>query len=108
LLSEMNDPAGYNARVISKYRIDSIVTSEFQLRKEVMESKMMSLSAVILKIDFNYKIASKTRAWKGQGDSFSPFKCIATIQNEDALTVYWKGVKHSESITELKPDLVRL
>ena len=76
LLSEMNDPAGYNARVISKYRIDSIVTSEFQLRKEVMESKMMSLSAVILKIDFNYKIASKIRAWKGQGDSLDPLNAL--------------------------------
>lgn len=108
LLSKMNDVSGYNARVISKYRIDNIVISEFQLRKEVMESKMMSLSAEMLKLDFNYKIASKIRVWKGQGDSFSPFKCIATVQNEDALTVFWKGIKHSESITEMIPDLTRL
>ena len=108
LLSRMDDPLGYNARVISKYRIDNIVISEFNLRKEVQESKMMALSAEILKVDFNYKIANKIRVWRSQGVSFSPYKCITTIQNEDALNVYWKGVKHSESITELKDDLVRL
>jgi hypothetical protein len=31
-----------------------------------------------------------------------------TIQNEDALTVFWKGLKGSESIKEITPDLRQL
>jgi hypothetical protein len=43
-----------------------------------------------------------------QGQSFSPYRCIVTIQNEDGLTVYWKALKHSESFNEIKEDLDRL
>jgi hypothetical protein len=40
--------------------------------------------------------------------SFVPYKCVITIQNEDGLTVFWKALRHSESFSEIKPDLVRL
>jgi hypothetical protein len=69
---------------------------------------MMGLNASLLKIDFNYKIAKKIRVWTKQGQSFTPFKCIVTVQNEDGLTVFWKALKHSKSIMEISPDLIRL
>jgi hypothetical protein len=73
-----------------------------------MEAKMMGLLASILKIDFNYKLASKIRVWTKQGQSFSPFKCLVTVQNEDGLTVFWKALKQSESFAEITLDLIRL
>jgi hypothetical protein len=94
--------------VLSKYRIDSIVTTVYNSRKKFQEAKMKGLSAVILKIDFNYKLAHKVRVWLKQGQSFVPFKCILTIQNEDGLTVFWKALKHSESFSEISEDLRRL
>jgi hypothetical protein len=108
LFSKFNDKTAYNGRVLSKHRIDSIVTTVFNHRKTFQESKMMGLTAEILKIDFNYKIASKIRVWSKAGNSFAPYKCIVTIHNEDGLTVYWKVLKHSESFTEIVPDLKRL
>jgi hypothetical protein len=106
--SKFDDKAGYNGRVLSKYRIDQIVSTVFNHRKAFIESKMMCLTACVLKVDFNYKIASKIRVWTKQGQSFSPYKCIATIQNEEGLTVFWKALKHSESFSEMNADLVRL
>jgi Transposase len=108
LFSKFNDKQGYNGRVLSKYRVDSIVTSVFNHRKAFMEAKMMGLLACILKIDFNYKLASKLRVWTKAGQSFVPFKCIVTIQNEDGLTVFWKALKQSESFAEIEQDLIRL
>jgi hypothetical protein len=106
--SKFDDKQGYNGRVISKFAVDSIATTVFNQRKAFMEAKMKGVCASILKIDFNYKLASKIRVWTKQGQSFCPFKCIVTIQNEDGLTVFWKALKHSESFTEIKDDLIRL
>jgi hypothetical protein len=106
--SEFNDKLGYSGRVLSKYRVDSMVMTVFNHRREFQELKMKSLTACLLKIDFNYKLARKIRVWTKQGQSFSPYKCIATIHNEDGLTVFWKALKNSESIREIEPDLVRL
>jgi hypothetical protein len=50
----------------------------------------------------------KIRVWTKQGQSFSPFKCLCTVQNEDGLTVFWKALKHAESFAEIKEDSVRL
>lgn len=108
LFSEFDDKKGYNGRVLSKHRIDSIVTTVFNSRKKFQEAKMKGLCASILKIDFNYKLAHKVRVWTSKGESFVPFKCILTIQNEDALTVFWKALKHSESFSEIAEDLRRL
>jgi hypothetical protein len=108
LFTEFGDKKGYNGRVLSKYRIDSIVTNVYNTRKQFQDAKMKGLCAAILKIDFNYKLAHKVRVWTKQGTSFVPFKCIVTIQNEDGLTIFWKALKHSESFTEIIEDLRRL
>ena len=69
---------------------------------------MQGITACILKIDFNYKLASKIRIWTKQGQSFSPYKCLITIHNEDGLTVFWKALKNSESFCEIEDDLIPL
>jgi hypothetical protein len=100
---------GYSGRFLSKYRINSsMVTSVFQHQRQYQELKMRGLSARLLKIDFNYKLAMKIRVWTKQGQSFSPYKCLCTVQNQDGLTVFWKAMKHAESFAEIKEDLVRL
>ena len=70
-----------------------------------MVAKMQGLRAQLLKIDFNYKIARKIKVYTGRGKSFSPFKCIATIQNEDTQTIWWGGIAGSESMSKLQPAL---
>jgi hypothetical protein len=106
--SQFKDKVGYNGRVLSKYRVDSMVMSVFKHRSAFQELKMRSLTATILKIDFNYKLARKIRVWTKQGQSFSPYKCLVTVHNEDGLTVFWKALKHSESFSEIEQDLIRL
>jgi hypothetical protein len=108
MFSSMTDPQGYNARFLSRSRIDSLLTTENQHRKPVQLGKMYGLKAQILKIDFNYKLAKKIHVWQGRQGAFRPYKCFVTIQNEDALTVFWKGLKGSESIKEITPDLRQL
>jgi hypothetical protein len=108
LFSKMEDKLCYNGRFLSKYRIDQVVSIAFHYRRAFQESKMMGLRATMLKIDYNYKLASKIHVWTGQGQSFPPYKCIITIHNEDGLTVFWKALKHSESLSEIGPDLLRL
>jgi hypothetical protein len=108
LFSKFDEKVGYNGKFLSKYRINSIVTSVFQHRKRFQECKMKGLCAEILKIDFNYKLARKIRVWLKQGASFGPYQCIVTIQNEEGMTVFWKALKHSESFAEIEDDLMRL
>jgi hypothetical protein len=108
LFSSFSDKKGYNGRTLSKYKIDCVVSTVFNHRKAFMEAKMMGLRASIAKIDFNYKLASKIRVWTKHGQSFAPFKCIITIQNEDGLTIFWKALKQSESFAEILDDLIRL
>jgi hypothetical protein len=106
--SKFKDKKGYNGHVLSKFAVDSVATTVFDQRKAFMEAKMKCLCATILKIDFNYKLAAEICVWTKQGQSFCPFQCIVTIQNEDGLTVFWKALRHSESFTEIKEDLVLL
>jgi hypothetical protein len=108
MFSKFSDKSGYGGRLVSKHVIDGIVTSMFNQRKSFIEAKMSGLNARMLKIDYNYKLAKKIRVWTKQGQSFCPYKCIITVQNEDCQTVFWKALKHSESFTEIKPDLQRL
>ena len=102
MFSAMTDPNGYNARFLSMARTDSILMTEYQHRKPVQVGKMLGLTAEILKIDFNYKIAKKIRVWNGRGISFRPYKCLVTVQNEDGLTVLWKALHGSESFNVIK------
>jgi hypothetical protein len=106
--SQFKDKVGYNGRVLSKYRVDCMVMSVFNHRSALQELKMRSLTATILKIDFNYKLARKIRVWTKQGQSFSPYKWLVTVHNEDGLTVFWKALKHSESFSEIEQDVIRL
>ena len=106
--SNLKDRMGYNAQFIGTSRIDSVITTEFNHRKKITINKMMAIPAKVLKIDFNYKLASKVRVYQGPGKSFCPYKCIVTVQNEDAMTIYWRALKQSESITQIQGDLRRL
>jgi hypothetical protein len=85
LFSEFAAKTEWKGTVLIKYRVDSAVTSVFNHRITFMEAKMMELMASILKIDFNFKLASKIRVLTKQGRSFSPCKCLVTVQKMDLL-----------------------
>ena len=108
VFSKFDDPAGYNGRVLSWSRINSVLRTEFGNRKHIQDSKMRGLKATILKIDFQYELAKKIRVWKGQGCSYVPFQCIITVLNEHGLCVYWKALTSSESLKEVEDDLRKL
>ena len=108
MFSSMCDPRGYNACFISKHCIDSLLTTEHDYRKPVQLGKMYGLKAEILKMDFNYKMAKKIRVYYARGKGFLPYKCFWTIQNEDALTLAWKGLSGSESLRGIENDLIML
>jgi hypothetical protein len=102
LFSKFKDKFGYNGRCLSKFRIDGIVSTAFQYRRAFQESKMMGLRATVVKIDFNYKLASKIKVWLGHGLSFPPFKCLVTIHNEDGQTIFWTSRKTEQEPTDLE------
>jgi hypothetical protein len=80
----------------------------FNTGDQFQELKMHGLRASLLKINFNYKLAMKVKVWMKAGQSFSLYKCLCTVHNEDGLTVLWKALKHSELFAEIKGDFVRL
>jgi hypothetical protein len=106
--STIQDREQYNCQVISKNTIDRIVTTDFQHRKKIQENKMRGIKALVLKLDWHYKLPPKIKVFTGRGKSFSPFKSAASIQNEDAQTIFWKCYPCSEGIETMKEDLVRL
>lgn len=106
--SDMMDKQKCNVRVVSKSTIDRITTSDHKQRAPVQEAKMRNISARILKIDWHCKLPSKIKVCTGRGKCFSPFRCGVTMQQEDALAVFWKCFPCSESIDMLAPDLKRL
>jgi hypothetical protein len=106
--SRMLDKSGYNGKVLSKDRIDCILMTDFIHRKPIQQAKMMGLSAEVLKIDFEYKIVKKIHVYNGVGKAFRPYKCLATVQNEDNQTVYYKVCQGSETIDEIRQGLEHL
>ena len=44
--------------------------------------------------------------FSGAGKAFHPYKCLATVQNEDNQTVYYKVCQGSEAIDEIKTGLL--
>lgn len=107
--SACNDRTGYNGQCLSRRRIESVIRTEFHHRKAMQESKMRSLTATMLKFNFNYKIAKKMRVWTGPGQSFQPYESLLTVQNEYGLTVFWKAIRKGESLdTEVRSDLKKL
>jgi len=108
VFSKRDDPKGYNAKVLSWSRVNSILRTEFQNQKLLQESKMRGLTATILKFDFQYEMAKKIRVWSGPGQSYRPCYCILTILNELGMCVFWKALKTPESFKEVKDDLIKL
>jgi len=106
--SRLNDTLRCNARHLSKSSIDRIKITDFERRKPMIMAKMTSIKCQCYKIDWHYKLPSKTKVHQGKGKSFKPFKSAVAMQNEDVLTVFWKFYAATESITTLRPDLERL
>jgi len=105
LFTKMKDPAGYNARLLSVSRIESILMTDFMARKKLMQSKMMSQPSKMVKLDFTYKIPGKVNVYKGVGNCFKPYRCMFILQNEKNQTVHWKCLSSSESIESVKKGL---
>jgi len=106
--SSLNVRNQFNGRVISKATIDRIKSTDCQLRKSMQLAKMRSIIAKAWKIDWGYKLAPKIKVCTGRGKPFAPFNSIATVQNEDSLTLFWKCYPCSEGIDVMKDDLLRL
>jgi hypothetical protein len=105
LFSSLIDRKGYNARILSEGRIESILMTDFLNRKSVQVSKMMGLSAEVLKLDYHYKLPKKIQVYTGVGKCFNPYKCLATLQNENNQTVYFKWCAGGEAILEIDRGL---
>jgi len=106
--SSLSNPAGHNAKSVSVAAVDRIMATDFQHRKALQLAKMRSIKSETWKLDFGYKLAPKAKVWTGRGKCFAPFKSVAAIHNEDAMTVFWKFCSGSESIQLVVPDLKRL
>jgi len=106
--SKLDDSDGYNGKVLSWSQINAVLRTQFAHRKPMQDSKLRGLKATMLKIDFQYKLAKKTRVWKRQGESYRPFTCIVTVLNEHGLCVCWRALKSSESMKEIEDDLKKL
>jgi hypothetical protein len=101
LFSSLTNRSGYNARFLSEGRIESILMTYFLNRKSVQVSKMMGLPSEVLKLDYHYKLPKKVQVYTGVGKCFNPYKCLATVQNENNQTVYFKCCAGGEAISEI-------
>jgi len=106
--SGLFDSRHYNGRCVSKATVDRINATDFLRRKKIQLAKMRNIPASILKIDWSYKLPPKIKVYTGKGKAFSPFRSQITVQNEDAMTVFWKFYSGTESIDMAKADLVNL
>jgi len=105
LFTKMKDNTGYNARLLSTSRIESILMTDFMSCKKLMQSKMMSQPSKMVKLDFTYKIPGTVNVHKGVGDCFKLHRCMFVLQNEKNQTVHWKCLASLESITAVKKCL---
>jgi len=103
--SSLTDPHGFNARVLSKQTIDRTNWTDFQRRKALQEGKMRSHTAKIWKMDWHYKLPKKVKVYEKKGKSFAPYKSALSVQQEDALTIFWKFYPGAESIGMAERDL---
>jgi len=108
--SAMFDKDGYNAKLLSYGRIESIQHTYFLDRKEFMEASMLQLSGRVLSLDFFYPLASRIWVTKDDGSRqrFQPYKCIADIKNEDGQIIWFGALPHAESMSALVPHLKNL
>jgi len=105
--SKMKDVKGYNARILSASRMESLLMTDFMSGKKLMQSRMMSQPSQTCKLDFSYKIPGKVNVHKGMGDCFKPFRSMFVLQNKKKQTVYWKCLAGSELIASFKKGLER-
>lgn len=105
--AKMNDPEGYNARVLSIGRIKSIRQTDFRRRKPLQIAKMFNQTAAsdVLSIDSSYKIAGKVKVYEGVGRCFQPYKCQTVIHDRNACTIYHKMCSGAESMDEIAEGL---
>ena len=106
--SDLCDPTGFNCRVVSPATVNRIDMTDFVRRRSLQLAKMRSIKCKCWKIDWHYKLASKIKVCQGRGKCFSPCKSALTVQNEDAMTVFWKFCEGTESIETAKKDLILL
>jgi hypothetical protein len=108
--SNMFDKEGYNAKVLSAGRIESIQRTYFLDRKEFMEASMLQQTGRVLSLDFFYPLAKRIWVTKNDGsrERFQPYKCIGDIKNEHGQIVWFGVLPHSESVTEIAPHLKNL
>ena len=106
--SDLTDKNGYNAKFLSADRIDTILGSHFRDRKPLLRAKMSKYGGRILSLDFVYPIGKRVWVRRKDGTRFRPFKCLASITNEDSLVIWWGMLKGDESILAIQPHLVRL
>jgi len=86
--SQLCDPSGCNCRVVSRQTINRIDMSDFQRRRPLQQAKMRAIKCGIWKLDWHYKLPSKTKVCTGHGKCFSPCKSALAVQNEDSSTVF--------------------
>ena len=103
--SSLTDPNMHNCRTISKASINRIVMTDFQHRNPMQLAKMRSICSSVWKIDWHYKLPKKIKVCLRKGKSFAPFKSAMTVQNEDALTIFWKFYPGAESFETAREDL---
>jgi len=108
LFSSLHDPNKCNCRVVSKATINRINNMNFQQRKQLQQAKMRHIKSSTWKIDWHCKLPKKMKAHAGKGKCFSPHKSGLTVQNEDALTIFWKFCSGTESVDVAKRDLTLL
>ena len=108
--SQMFDKKGYNAKLLSAGRIESIQRTYFLDRKEFMEAAMLQQTGRVLSLDFFYPLAKRIWVTKNDGsrERFQPYKCIGDIKNEHGQIVWFGALAHSESVTAIAPHLKNL
>jgi len=106
----MFDRDGYNAKILSVSRIESIQQTYFLDRREYMEATMLQLHGRVLSLDFFYPLASRVWVTKDDGsrEKFQPYKSICDIKNEDGQVIWFGALPQSESLTALQQHLVQL
>lgn len=106
--SELLDNTRHKARCVSKATVDRLFATDFQRREALQLAKMRNIKAQVLKIDWSHKIAPKVKVYVGRGKAFSPFKSSVSMQNEDALTIFWKFYSDAESVDLMATDLKKI
>ena len=106
--SDVTDKNGYNAKFLSADRINAIIGSHFRDRKPLLQAKMQRLGGRILSLDFVYPLAKRIWVQQKDGTRFRPFKCLASIKNEDSLVIWWGMLKGDESIVAIQLHLGKL